>query len=135
MLRKKVKKMKNKIRISIGGISFEAGLNDTQTSKKILEVLPIRSKASLWGDEIYFSIPVKHDLEGPKEELEIGDIAFWPQGSAFCIFFGRTPASLNERPRPISPVTPIGKICGEKAIQDIRRVKEGDVVRISCCLD
>ncbi len=123
--------MKNKIAISIGEIFIKAELNDTKTAKKILEQLPLESEASLWGDEIYFSIPVKHDLENPKDEVDIGELAFWPQGSAFCIFFGKTPASVNDRPRPISPVTPIGKISNQEAIEDMKKVKESDAIKIT----
>jgi uncharacterized protein len=127
--------MKNKITISIGEVSIEAELNDTNTAKKILEQLPLESEANLWGEEVYFSIPVKHDLEDPKEEVDIGELAFWPQGSAFCIFFGKTPASVNDRPRPISPVTPIGKISNQKAIEDMKKVRISDAIKITCLED
>ena len=123
--------MKNKIAIHIGDIFIKAALNDTKTAKKILDQLPLESEVSLWGEEIYFSIPVKHDLENQKDEVDIGELAFWPQGSAFCIFFGKTPASVNDRPRPISPVTPIGKISNQEAIEDMKKVKESDAIKIT----
>ena len=62
-------------------------------------MLPIEARGSTWGDEIYFSIPVRLSEENGKE-VELGDIAYWPPGTAFCIFFGPTPASHGDEIRP-----------------------------------
>jgi hypothetical protein len=99
-----------KIKIIIGGRSFDAELNETETAKRIYEALPIEATGSLWGDEIYFKIPLEMENESPQYIVEVGDLAYWPPGSAFCIFFGRTPASTDERPKPASPVTVVGRI-------------------------
>ena len=77
-----------KINIEFSGNIIEAGLNDTDTAGKIMEKLPFEGSVSRWGDEIYFSIPVEAGLENATELLEEGDLAFWPPGNAFCIFFG-----------------------------------------------
>ena len=99
-----------KIKIKFQDKEIEAELNETGTAKKIYENLPIKSKINLWGEEIYFEIPVSMDLEEPaKQDMDIGDLAYWPEGQAFCIFFGKTPVSINGKPKAISFVTLIGK--------------------------
>jgi len=103
-----------RIRITAGDVSLEAELNDSATAKKLLESLPISGSGNRWGDEIYFSIPVSADQEaGARAEMEVGEIAYWPPGSAFCIFWGPTPASGGSEPRAASPVNPLGKIDGD----------------------
>ena len=83
--------MSKNIKIVVGGIEAEANLNDTKTAQLVFNALPITGKANLWGDEIYFSIPVNSPLdETSKEVVETGDLGYWPPGSAFCIFFGTT---------------------------------------------
>jgi len=105
--------MVRRIRIAASGIQVIAELNDTRTAEAIWEALPINGKVSLWGDEIYFAIPVSLELEGGQEVVNIGDLGYWPQGSAFCIFFGATPMSSGEEIRPASAVTVFGKVIDE----------------------
>ena len=107
---------KKKILITIGSIETEAVLNESKTAELIYNSLPIEAKGSFWGDEIYFSIPVKAELEAPKEVVELGDLGYWPEGSAFCIFFGPTPISSADEIRPASEVNVIGKIIGDPKI-------------------
>ena len=116
------------IKIKFQDKEIEANLNETETSKKILESLPIEGNINLWGDEIYFKIPVSMGLEEPiKQNMEIGNLAYWPEGNAFCIFFGRTPASINSEPRAIVPITFLGNI--EKGKTKIfKEAKEGDKI-------
>jgi len=99
-----------RIKINIGGRVFTAYLNNTQTAARIYEALPLRASGSYWGDEIYFRIPVAVANEAPQAEVEVGDLAYWPDGNCFCIFFGKTPASMGEKPVPASPVTVVGRI-------------------------
>ncbi len=98
------------------------------TGHAILDALPIHSRGNKWGDEIYFSIPVSVPIENPQEEVEVGDLAFWPPGNGFCIFFGRTPASTSEKPRAASPVNVFGRISGDATI--FRRTHSGEDIRI-----
>ena len=105
--------MPTRINISVSGQMVEAELNDSQTAQAIVAALPITTSASTWGDEIYFGIPVDEDLENPQEVVELGDLGYWPPGHAFCIFFGRTPASRGEEIRPASAVTVIGRVSGD----------------------
>jgi hypothetical protein len=108
--------MGRKIRITAGGVETTAELNDTRTAQAIWEALPITGRVSLWGDEVYFSIPVKLKLEAGKEVVDIGDLGYWPDGNAFCIFFGPTPVSQRDEIRPASPVTVFGKVIDEATI-------------------
>lgn len=108
--------MGKKIHIRAGAIEAEAELNDTRTAQAIWEILPIEGRANLWGDEIYFSIPLSLELETGQELVNIGELGYWPQGNAFCIFFGPTPVSQGDEIRPASPVTVFGKIHGDATI-------------------
>jgi hypothetical protein len=98
------------------------------TVQALWDSLPIEARANTWGDEIYFSIPVETEAENPKEVVEMGDLGYWPPGSAFCIFFGPTPASRGDEIRPASPVNVIGRIDGDPLV--FRKVRGGEEVVI-----
>jgi len=108
--------------------SVEATLNDSETAKAIHGALPLESKANTWGDEIYFSVPVVLDSERPREVVELGDLGYWPPGHAFCIFFGRTPASRGDEIRPASPVNVFGRVLGDPKV--FKKVRSGDRVTL-----
>jgi hypothetical protein len=112
-----------KITITVGDIKTSAELNSSETAKKIWEALPIEANVQTWGDEIYFSIPVKVGLENAKAIVLEGDLGYWPPGNAFCIFFGPTPASEGEEIRPASPVNIFGKIIGDPKV--FKKVRSG----------
>jgi hypothetical protein len=121
--------MGHKIVITAGEMTAEAVLNDTPTAKAVWQALPITGKANTWGDEIYFAIPVKKDLEPTAKDLvEKGDLGYWPPGRAFCIFFGPTPASTGTEIRCASAVNIIGRIKGDATL--FKKVKEGARVKI-----
>ena len=108
--------------MTIGIFAFEAELNDTPTAKKIAQALPIRNVFNTWGDEIYFEIPVNALLdESAREEVDLGDLGYWPAGKAFCIFFGPTPMSRSDKIIPASAVNIIGKITGDAS--QLKKVK------------
>ena len=117
-----------KLKIKFNNKEVDAELNNTETAKKIYARLPLKGQANLWGEEIYFKIPVNEELEkeNSKQNMAIGDLAYWPEGNAFCIFFGKTPASINHEPRAISMVTLIGKIKGDAKL--FKDVKEGNLI-------
>ena len=108
----------------------EAVLTDESpdTAMRIWEALPIEARANTWGDEIYFGIPVDVNPENPREVVELGDLAYWPPGNAFCIFFGRTPASRGDEIRPASAVNVFGKAEGDPKV--FKKVRSGERVRI-----
>jgi hypothetical protein len=119
----------SEIMISSGDIVLEAELNDCQTARKIWKQLPIEGQANIWGDEIYFEIPVTTDQEpGARAEVDVGELGYWPMGHAFCIFFGPTPVSTDEKPRAYSPVNIIGRVIGEA--RQLKDVRNGEQVRI-----
>ena len=111
-----------------GEVYAELTDENPETAKAIWEGLPIEGRANTWGDEIYFSIPVDVGAENPKEVVEMGDLGYWPPGSAFCIFFGPTPASRGDEIRPASAVNVFGKIIGDPKI--FKKVRSGKTVRI-----
>ena len=118
-----------KILIAINEIELTAHLFDTPTADAIYSAIPFEAYAQLWGDEIYFEIPVKMGQEvNAREEVEVGDLAFWPVGSAFCIFFGRTPVSINNKPRAYGPVNVFGKIEGNLKV--LKEIKSHSLIQV-----
>ena len=120
--------MGKKIRIIAGAIEAEAELNDTRTAQAIWETLPIKSRVNLWGDEIYFSIPLSLNLEAGQGVVNMGELGYWPDGNAFCIFFGPTPVSQGNEIRPASPVTVFGKVIGDPTT--FKKIAEGTKITI-----
>jgi len=108
--------MGKKIKITGGDNKAEAELNDTRTAKAIWEALPLKGHVNLWGDEIYFPIPLSLELEAGQEVVNTGDLGYWPAGNAFCIFFGPTPISNTGEIRAASKVTIFGKIIGNATV-------------------
>jgi len=117
--------MAQQIIIKAGNVVVEAELNDSRTAKAIAKALPIRAKAQRWGGEIYFSIPVSCELQADSREMmEAGGLGYWPPGTAFCIFFGPTPASQGDEIRAASAVNIVGKMKG--AWSGLWDVQDGD---------
>ena len=114
----------NKITIRAGDVSMQAELNDKPTALQIWRALPIEGRVNRWGDEIYFEIPVVASQEADaREEVDIGELGYWPVGHAFCVFFGPTPVSNGPRPRAYSPVNILGRVMGDATL--FRQVKNG----------
>lgn len=108
--------MGRKIWIKASLVEVAAELSDTKTAEAIWGALPIKGRVNLWGEEIYFSIDLSLELEAGQELVSIGDLGYWPQGSAFCIFFGPTPISQGDEIRPASPVNVFGKVIGDAGL-------------------
>jgi len=120
----------NRITITAGGVSLPAELDDSPTAQQIWQALPLEGRANTWGDEIYFEIPVKAtQAPDARQEVAVGELGYWPVGHAFCIFFGPTPASLDERPRAYSPVNLLGRVIGDAT--RFRAVKDGTQVKLA----
>lgn len=120
--------MGRKIRIKTSLVEVAAELNKTKTAQAIWEALPIKGHVNLWGEEIYFTIPLSLELEAGHELVSIGDLGYWPQGSAFCIFFGPTPISQGEEIRPASSVTVFGRVIGDAGL--FKQVASGTEITI-----
>ena len=100
-------------------ISMTATLNESETAKKLLKLLPFESHAQTWGDEVYFETPLRAPEESPHAEVSFGAVAYWPPGHAFCVFFGQ---------QPYSPVNLLGSLDGDAKL--FSRVKSGQKVRL-----
>jgi hypothetical protein len=113
--------------IEVGNTRLQCLFNSSGTSRAICDALPLTSHASLWGDEVYFRIPVRRDREpGARTHLEAGDIAFWPDGNALCVFFGPTPASQGSDPVAASPVNLVGRVV--KGLGELAQARPGDPI-------
>ncbi|MCX7910457.1 MAG: cyclophilin-like fold protein [Endomicrobia bacterium] len=120
-----------KIKIKFPSYNLEiiCNFNNTTIADKIYEILPQESKVKVWGEEIYFELPLELNNESPTLDVEVGDVAWWPDGSCFCIFFGKTPISTTDKPKPYSEVTVVGKIEGIKEIiNNLKQIKTNSKV-------
>jgi uncharacterized protein len=118
-----------RIKITAGNITLEATLADTACAEALWNILPLSTKINTWGDEIYFSIPLHHELDATAREIvEMGDLGYWPEGPAFCFFYGPTPISNDKEIRPASAVNIIGRVIG--APTSLRTVLPGSKITI-----
>jgi hypothetical protein len=91
-----------------------------RTIDYLIRKLPLEGRAALWKEEVYFEIPIKMGEEKAKPTVETGTIAFWPMGSALCVFYGKS--------QPYSPVSILGKITDNLDI--FKQVKSGITIRV-----
>jgi hypothetical protein len=118
------------MKIKIKNINLEVELTNKNpiTVEKILEALPIESSTNRWGDEIYFETDVEIEEENPQQEVEIGDVTYWPPGKAICIFFGRTPVSTSNKPKAYSAVNVFGKVV--KNLELLKKIRDDEKVEV-----
>jgi hypothetical protein len=108
--------MPTPISLRIGTLQLTAQLNDSATASALVALLPLQVRMSRWGDEYYGSLPRAlgvPEAADSREEMAVGELAYWAPGNALCIFFGPTPASTGSEPRAASPVNPAGMITGD----------------------
>lgn len=118
-----------KITIKFEELTFQAQLNESPTAAEIWKQLPFESRVNTWGEEIYFEIPLDMPQEpDAREVVAVGELGYWPVGRAFCIFFGPTPVSTDEKPRAYSPVNIIGAIISDDS--GLKEIKDGEQVRV-----
>jgi hypothetical protein len=118
------------IRIEAEGARLYAVLLTTATATAVWDALPLEGRARLWGDEVYFDVDLRLPLEEKaSSEVGVGAIAYWPEGPAIALFFGRTPLSRGDAPVAASPVNVFGRITGDAS--RLARVKEGARVRLT----
>lgn len=131
-MKREVKTMARKIKIvteATGAVSAELMEDkNPKTAQAIWNSLPIEARANTWGDEIYFSTPVKVKEENSQATVGLGDLGYWPPGRAFCIFFGPTPVSKGDEIRPASPVNVFGLVIGDPKV--FKKVQDGDKIRV-----
>jgi hypothetical protein len=116
------------IRIKAGSVTALAELHYTKTADEIWGMLPLKGEVRTWGEEVYFDIPVNMELQQGRDVVESGDIGYWPPGSAFCIFFGLTPASRGEEIRAASPVDVFGRLIDDPKV--LLGVKDGEEIAV-----
>jgi hypothetical protein len=121
--------MTTPIKITAGTVTVTAELDDTALAKAIAAKLPIETEPNEWGDEFYFAIPVRSGLdETATKKVKVGDIGFWPPGSAMAIFFGPTPMSSGGDPVPASAVCLLGRITGDATL--LKKARGARTIRI-----
>ena len=111
-------------------IAVELREDETPTVERLREAVPFKAEVNRWGDEVYFETPVSAQLESDaRAEMEVGDVAFWPDGSALAIFFGRTPVSDDDKPRAYSPCNIVGTVRGD--VSSLKLIQTGAVAEVS----
>ncbi len=91
-----------------------------RTADALLKRLPVQGRAAIYGEEVYFKVPVKAPAEKPRSTMGVGSIGYWPLGDAVCVFFGPT--------KPYSPVNVLGRVTG--GLELFRSIKEGTLIEI-----
>ena len=118
-----------RIRFDFGTLTLDAELLDTPTAKAIAGALPISSSALTWGDEVYFDVPVEVKREGnARAVVTPGEIAYWPEGPAIALGFGRTPISQGDETRLASPCNVFARALGD--VKTLGKVKAGTKVEV-----
>ncbi len=119
-----------RIRFEFATLTLEAELLDTPTAKAIAAALPVTSSALTWGEEVYFDVPVRVARENEARAVVTpGEIAYWPDGPAIAIGFGRTPISRGDETRLASPCNVFARALGD--VKALGAVKAGAQVRVS----
>jgi len=118
-----------KIRIFWKGGEVTANLRSTPTAEKLLAALPTKSNANTWGEEVYFSIPVKTELESDAAQVvEAGTVCYWVEGNALALPYGPTPVSRGGECRLVTKCNMVGNIEGDP--RRLKTVRNGESVTV-----
>jgi uncharacterized protein len=118
-----------RIRFDFGGLTLEAELLDTPTAQAVLAKLPISATVLTWGEEVYFEVPVSVAREASARAVVTpGEIAYWPEGPAVALGFGRTPISKNDETRLASPCNIFARALGD--VKSLKAIKAGTPVQV-----
>jgi hypothetical protein len=125
--------MNMRIQISWDKGEVFGALNDTPTARELFKALPCSSTANTWGDEVYFSVPVRTELEPDAQQVvPPGTICFWVEGQSLAIPFGPTPVSQGNECRLVTKVNLLGKLEGDPRV--LKSVRDGDDIRVEAAV-
>jgi len=121
--------MNNRCKIIIKNFEILVGLKNNATAKKIWDSLPIQSKVKIWGEEVYFYTSIDTPRESDaKEVINFGELAFWPEGKAIAIGFGKTPVSIGEEIRLAARCNIWG--ITEFNLKKLKEINDGELIKI-----
>ena len=120
----------SRVRFDFGTVQLDAELLNTPTAKAIAAALPITASALTWGEEVYFEIPVEVAREkDARAVVTPGELAYWPDGNAIAIGFGRTPISKGDECRLASPCNIWAKALGD--VKSLKSVRAGTKIKVT----
>ncbi len=118
-----------RIRFDFGGLVLEADLRETPTARAIAKALPVSAALMTWGEEVYFDVPVRVAREADARAVVMpGEIAYWPEGHAIAIGFGRTPISQGDETRLASPCNIFANALSD--VKVLKAVRSGTTVKV-----
>ena len=119
-----------RIRFDFGSLTLDAELLDTPTARAVAAALPLESAALTWGEEVYFDVPVRVKREADARAVVTpGEIAYWPEGPAIAIGFGRTPISKGDECRLASSCNIFARALGD--VKALKAVRAGTKIKVT----
>ena len=119
-----------RIRFDFGSLTLDAELLDTPTAKAVAAALPLSADALTWGEEVYFDVPVRVKRESDaRAVVKPGEIAYWPEGPAIAIGFGRTPISEGDETRLASPCNVFANALSD--VKALGKVRAGSQIKVT----